>query len=249
MKNSFLILLAISILAGCSAKKENPDTSNFETAGQLLEAMKSKNDSIWYQHFTFKQHTVFFDTAGQRTDSALWYEAVSYPYLFRIDRDIERGNYTIYRSDSTYHILADTMYSATADPGAHLVFKGGLYFISLDETKEKLEKYGFDLQSFRKDEFMDEPVYVIGDEDNQFWLHAEKYYCMRRIYTNSQGNKVDVVYEDFKPLGDGWVEQKVTFYTAGKKRMEEFYLGIEMRDTINVAAYSVKENFKWYKGY
>jgi hypothetical protein len=141
MKNSFLILLAISILAGCSGKKENPDTSNFETAGQLLEAMKSENDSTWYQHFTFKQHTEFFDTVGQ-SDSALWYEAVSFPYLFRIDRDIERGNYTIYRSDSTYHILADTINSATADPGAHLVFKGGLYFISLDETKEKLEKYG-----------------------------------------------------------------------------------------------------------
>lgn len=249
MKSSLLLLIAITILAGCSAKKENPEEINFETTGQLLEAMKSANDSTWYQYFTFKQHTVFFDTAGQRTDSALWYEAVSYPYLFRIDRDIEKGNYTIYRNDSTYHILADTMYSASDNPGAHLVFKGGLYFISLDETKEKLRKYGFDLQSFRKDEFMGEPVYVIGGEKNQFWLHAENYYCMRRIYTNNQGNKVDVVYEDFKPLGGGWVEQKVTFYTNGKKRMEEFYLDINMRDTIDVATYSVKENYEWYVGY
>ncbi len=249
MNNSLILLAGFSILIGCSSIKENNKILNFETSKDLLQAMKSQNDKSWFKHYTFKQHTIFFDTTGQKTDSALWYEAVSYPYLFRIDRDINKGNYTIYRNDSTYHILADTMYSATEDPGAHLVFKGGLYFISMDETIEKLEKYGFDLQVFRKDTFMDEPVYVVGDDDNQFWVHAEHYYCMRRIYTNSQGKPVDVVYEDFKKLGDGWVEQMVTFYFDGYKRMEEFYIDIELRDSINPATYDVADNFKWYKNY
>lgn len=249
IKNSLLLLTITAILASCSAKKETNNKSNFETTEQLLRAMKAENDGSWFKHFTFKQHTVFIDTTGQKTDSALWYEAVSYPYLFRIDRDIEKGNYTIYRNDSTYHILADTMYSATDNPAVHLVIKGGLYFISLDETIEKLEKYGFNLQAFRKDEFMGEPAYVIGDDDTQLWVHAENYYCMRRISTNSQGKKTDVVYEDFKPLGKGWVEQKVTFYYDGKKRLEEFYLDIKKRDNIAVATYDIKENYKWYEEY
>ena len=246
-KNNLFLLVILSVLTSCAIEKEKTNELKFETAEQLLQAMKTENDGSWFEHFTFKQHTVFFDTTGQRTDSAMWYEAVSYPYLFRIDRDIEKGNYTIYRNDSTYHILADTMYSATDNPAVHLVIKGGLYFISLDETIEKLEKYGFNLQAFRKEAFMGEPAYVIGDDGNQFWIHAENYYCMRRISTNSQGKITDVVYEDFKPLGDGWVEQKVTFYYDGKKRMEEFYQDIKERDTITPATYSVIENYKWYE--
>ena len=249
MKKCLLLLIVAEILTGCTNKNENRDEPEFETTGQLLQAMKSKNDSTWFKHFTFKQNTIFFDTAGQKTDSAMWYESVSYPYFFRIDRDTGKGNYTIYRNDSTYHILADTMYSATADPAVHLVFKGGLYFISLEEAMDKLKKYGFDLQHFRKDTFMDEPVYVIGDANKQFWLHAQDFYCMRRISTNNQNKKTDIVYENFKPLGGGWVEQKVTFFYEGNKRMEEFYLDIKMRDEMNLARYDINRNYKWYLNY
>lgn len=249
MKNSAHYILLLIILTGCSSHKKKSLDSNFETSRELLHAMKFKNDSTWFKHFTFKQHTVFFDTSGQKTDSALWFEAVSYPYLFRIDRDIKIGNYTIYRNDSTYHILSDTLYSATDDPAVHLLIKGGLYFISLDETIEKLKKYGFNLQHFRKDVFNDEPVYVIGDDDNQFWIHSKHYYCIRRISTNTQGIRTDVIYENFKPLGDGWVEQKVTFNYNGKKRMEEFYKDIKIRQDIKSKTYQVNTDFEWFKEY
>jgi len=179
----------------------------------------------------------------------LWYEAVSYPYFFRIDRDTNRGNYTIYRNDSTYHILADTLYRATDDPATHLLIKGGLYFITVKETIKKLKSYGYNLQAFRKDEFMNEPVYVIGNSTNQFWLHAEDYYCMRRLYTTKNGKQIDVIYENFKPLGNGWVEQKVTFFFDGNKRMEEFYLDIKLNDTINPKTYETVKNYKWYENY
>ena len=130
-----------------------------------------------------------------------------------------------------------------------MVFKGGLYFISLKEAIEKLEKYGFETQVFRKDTFMDKPAYVIGDDDSQFWLHAEDFYCMRRISATGQGKKLDIVYDDFKPLGQGWVEQKVTFYFEGKKRMEEFYFDIKLKDHINPKTFNIKENYKWYLNY
>tara|TARA_E500000318_G_scaffold111795_2_gene131809 strand:- start:691 stop:1494 length:804 start_codon:yes stop_codon:yes gene_type:complete len=231
--------ILLFVFLGCTEKKKESDDPEIKTVQGLFERMKSVNDSLWFKDYTFKQHTVFYDQSGKKKDSALWHEKVSYPYLFRIDRDIEKGNYTVYRNDSTYHVLADTLYSATDHPAAHLVFKGGLYFIPLQEAIGKLEQYGYDLRSFKKDSFMGEPVYIIGDTDNQFWLHAKNYYCMRRIYNTDEGKIVDVVYEDFKPLGRGWVEQKVTFYLDRRKTMEEFYLDITIRDSIAPKTYEI----------
>lgn len=205
----------------------------------MLEAMKAQNDGKWFQHFTFKQKTLFFDKTGKQTSSAIWHEAVSYPYNFRIDRDLKNKSYTIYRNDSTYHILNDTLYMALAEPAKHLIYKGGLYFISLEEAMEKLNRYGYNTEIFRRAMFMKEPVFIVGDEKNQFWLHAKNFYCMRRISTNNEGKSTDIVYEDFKSLGDGWVEQKVTFYFDGKKRMEEFYFDIKINEDMDPKTYEI----------
>ena len=205
---------------------------SFSSSQALFEHMKAQNDSTWYQHFTFKQHTYRFDDKGQPLDSTIWHEAVSYPYLFRIDRDINEGVYTIYRNDSTYNFKNDTLVSALDQPAKHLLMKGGLYFVSVKETLDKLVKYGYDVESFRKDTLMGEDAYVIGDTGNEFWLHASNFYCMRRVYTTPSGKIVNVVYEDYKQLGKGWVEQKVSFYVDEVKRLEEFYFDIELKSKI-----------------
>lgn len=243
LSNLTLVLGFLVLVTAC----QKP--TNYDNTEDLLRAMKIKNDGEWFKHFTFKQSTIFFDETGKQTDSAVWYEAVSYPYLFRIDRDLEQGAYTIYRNDSTYHFRQDSLMRATDQPAVHLLFKGGLYFVSLEESLKKLKKYKYNTAAFRKDTFMEEPVYVIGDDDSQFWLHATDFYCMRRISTTSNGKLLDIVYDDFKPLGRGWVEQKVTFYFDGKKRMEEFYFDIKLREHFDSKSYDVKENYQWFRDY
>ena len=235
-----MVMMGLLVLVGCKTP------SNFESTTELFQAMKSRNDKQWYQHFTFKQATVRYDEQGLQTDSTVWYESVSYPYYFRIDRDIENHNYVIFRNDSTYNFRQDTLMEATDRPATHLIFKGGLYFISLEESLEKLAQYNYDIQAFSKDTFQGQAVYVVGKEDNQFWLHARDYYCMRRIYTTPNNRKVDVVYGDFKTLGGGWVEQKVTFYVDGIKRVEEFYFDIETSQHVPERTYDVHQNYKWY---
>lgn len=238
-----LILSIITLITSCDTNKE------YQTTKELFRAMKAKNDGVWFQNFRFKQHTLRFDAAGVKTDSTVWIESVSYPYHFRIDRDITQGVYTIYKNDSTYNFRNDTLAVAINRPAVHLLFKGGLYFISLEEALEKLKKYNYDAATFRKDYFAGEPVYVVGKDDNQFWVHAEKFYCMRRVYTTPNNQKVDVVYEDFKPLDKGWVEQKVTFYMEGKKRLEEFYFDIKTTKKFEKMIYNTNENYKWYLNY
>lgn len=241
---SFIKMVLVILATWCvTACEKEPAYKNTK---ELLEAMKAKNDDSWYQHFTFKQRTLFFDKGGLLTDSAVWHEAVSYPYLFRIDRDLTNGNYTIYRSDSTYHFKNDSLAQAISEPATHLLYKGGLYFVTLEEVLEKLTKYGFNTTSFRRDTFMNEPAFVIGDDNQQFWLHATKFYCMRRISTPREDKILDIVYDDFVPLGKGWVEQKVTFYFDGTKRMEEFYFDIQLKENIDRRTYAIHDNYKWY---
>ena len=67
------------------------------------------------------------------------------------------------------------------------------------------------LDSFRKDTMGNHTAYVIGDEGHQFWLHGTKYYCLKRVSTSENGKVTAVFYDNFKPLGSGYVEQKVTF--------------------------------------
>jgi hypothetical protein len=239
--------LPLSVLRSHILQKQKQGaTSELDSTSDLFQAMKAKNDKKWYQHFTFKQSTIRFDENGIQTDSAVWYESVSYPYYFRIDRDIENNHYVIFRNDSTYNFNQDTLVKAVDKPATHLLFKGGLYFISLEESLEKLKKYNYDVQAFRKDTFNSQPVYVVGKEDNQFWLNARDFYCMRRIYTTPSNKKVDVVYDNFKTLGNGWVEQKVTFYVEGVKRLEEFYFDIEASNPVDERTYDINQNYKWY---
>lgn len=228
---------------------DHASKNEIETTRALLREMKLKHDNAWFQHFTFKQKTFFFDKNGELRDSAIWHEAVSYPGYFRIDRNISAGEYTIYRNDSTYHFKQGSLVTSLAAPATHLLFKGGLYFMSLDETMDKLVKYNYNVEAFRKDTFMNEPVYVIGDSTNQFWLHADQFYCMRRISTTEQGKQLDVIYEDFVQLGKGWVEQQVTFNFEGQKRMEEFYVDIREHGSINQRTFALDENFTWYNLY
>ena len=246
LKSILLIFTILFVLQSCKTEKKELKITD---SVSLFKAMKKRYDEKWFQNFTFKQHTISFDENEVKTDSIVWIESVSYPYHFRIDRDISRDNYTIYKNDSTYNFKNDTLVNLSNRAAAHLVFKGGLYFISVDEVINKLQKYGYNTSVFKKDSFMEQPVYVIGNSNNQIWLHANKFYCMRRIYTTANKKRVNVVYDNFKKLGKGYVEQKVTFYVDGIKRLEEFYFDIKIKKNFDKKIYDVKTNNKWYLNY
>lgn len=239
-----IILLIISF---CFINCKNVEKIN--STKDLIRVMKKRNDSAWFQHYIFKQKTLTFNDAGKQTNSSVWYEAVSYPYNFRIDWNIDKNIYGIYRNDSTYYFRQDTLTNALSEPAKHLLYKGGLYFIGFKETLQKLSKYGYKTHIFKKAKFKNKPVFVIGADDNQFWVDAEHFYTVKRIYTASNGEKIDVIYENHKRVNNGWVEQKVTFLKNGKKMMEEFYFDIKVLDSINHKAFDIKENYKWYLDY
>ena len=246
LKYFILFLVFGFTMQSCKTEKKELEIKD---SISLFKAMKDKYDGKWFQNYTFKQLTINKDKQERVTDSALWYESVSYPTYFRIDRDIEKGNYVIYRNDSTYNFRNGELYESLDKPATHLLFKGGLYFMSLNESLEKLKKYNYNINKFRKDTLKGQAAFVVGDSTNQFWLNATYFYCMKRIYTTDNGNKVDVVYDDFKKLDNGWVEQKVTFYVDGVERLNEFYKEIKTRPMFDSKIYNTSIDYEWYLNY
>ncbi len=243
------LVIGIAVTISFTACKRNFSKVEINSSEQLFQVMKDKNDNKWFQHFTFKQVTLRYDTLGDLTDSTIWHEAVSYPGYFRIDRDTLEKNYVIFRNDSTYQFRSDTLFDATDKPSEHLVFKGGLYFMPIEKSIGKLKSWGYNLDSFRKENFNGQSVYSIGNDDHQFKLHATEYYCVYRAYTTNSGLKVEAHYDDFKKINGGWVEQKVTFYVKGKKRLLEHYFDIQSPKSLPTTIFNPNVKYEWYRDF
>ena len=246
LKSILLIFTVVFVLQSCKTdKKELKITDSIS----LFKAMKKKNDGKWFQNYTFKQLTIRLDSLGKTKDSILWYESVSYPNNFRIDTDISKNNYVIYKNDSAYVFRQDTLWINRHYPQPHLLFKGGLYFMNHEKVLGKFVDYEYNLEAFKKTTYKNEPVYVVGDDSKQLWIHAEHFYTIRRKYTSRRGELIDVVYDDFIPFKNGWVEQKVTFYVDGIKDQIEYYQDIKYRESTDPKIYNHRENNKWYLKY
>ncbi|OEK04801.1 LolA-like protein [Roseivirga misakiensis] len=197
---------------------------------QLLDAMQVKNRSSWFKEFTFRQETIRYNQNGSIRDTAIWYEAVSYPDHFRIDYN-DQGRFVIFRNDSSYRFQNYALQSQRIEPQEFLLFKGGMYFMSPVEVKAKLKTYGYDTSVFREDRLNGKKAYVVGAKKGdlktkQFWIDADHYFTVRRISDVGQGRILDVQYSDHKRVNGGWVEQKVTFYLNERLLQVENYLDI-----------------------
>ena len=238
VRGLFIIAIAIGSIFSCNVEVADNSITSTE---ELLRAMKKENDGKWFQNFTFKQRTYRYSESEELIDSTIWHEFVHYPSYFRIDRDIDNKHYTIYRNDSTYNFRNDSLIQAADQPAVHLLYKGGLYFMSLEESLEKLDKYGYDKNVFMQEVFNGEPVYSVGDSTMQFKVHADHFYCMNRTYTTNSGKRVVATYDNFKRLKNGWVEQTVTFEVDGVKRLYEEYYDIKSPDKLNMELFDIRD--------
>ena len=244
MKRLFVTLL----LFGFCLMSEAQITS----AGQLLDAMQVKNRKDWFREFTFTQETIRYNQNGAVRDTAIWYEAVSYPDLFRIDYN-DKGQFIIFRNDSSYRFQDYVFQRKGLEPQEFLLFKGGMYFISPAKVMEKLKAYGYDTSIFREDSINGRKAYVVGAEKGdlstkQFWIDADHFYTVRRISSAGQGRTLDVQYSDHKRVSGGWVEQTVTFYLDERLLQIEHYLDIDASKTLSPSIFNPKKPEKyWFK--
>ncbi len=222
------------------------------STGQLMDAMQVKNRSDWFKEFTFTQETIRYNQNGAVRDTAIWYEAVSYPDLFRIDYN-DQGRFIIFRNDSAYRFQNYNFQSARIEPQEFLLFKGGMYFISPARVMDKLNEYGYDTSVFREDRLNGKRAYVVGAkegdlETKQFWVDADHFYTVRRVSKTGRGAVLDVQYSDHKRVEGGWVEQTVTFFLDGRMLQIEHYLDIDASKRLSKEVFDpAKPSKYWYK--
>ena len=219
---------------------------------QLLDAMQNRYRGKWFQEFAFKQQTIRYDQEGAARDTAMWYEAVSYPDNFRIDQN-PNGRFVIFRNDSSYRFDNYEFQRSAFEPQEFLLFKGGLYFRPINSVLNQLENYGYNTSIFREDMFNGRRSYVIGAEKGdlktkQFWIDAENFYTVRRISGISRDRTLDLQYSEHEEFNGGWVERTVIILVDGRKVQMEYYLEVDAETPIPKDVFNPKNPSRdWFK--
>ncbi len=199
------------------------------SAAALVEAVRARHGATWYRTLAFVQETTFHGPEGARTQT--WYEAASVPGLLRIDiAPLGEAPSILFTSDSTL----------VARPGAAVVRRGGgnpLMLLGFDivaipaaETLAGMLAVGIDTAAVRADVWQGRPAVVVGgavgDEASpQVWFDRERLVFVRLI--ERQGDvRSEVLFNDYAPLGGGWIAPHVQAFADGVLVQEERYRAI-----------------------
>ncbi len=229
MRKSVIIpVLTVAFLTSCSS--EQASTTAYETPAEVLVAMKNRYENSWYETMTFIQTTIQYQTDG-RSDTTTWFEAMELPGKLRIDiGDPASGNTWIFRNDSIYVYNQGSL--SVGRPTFHPLLLLGFdaYFLDSVSLINKLDSLGFDLDVMSDTTWQDREVYVIGaeagdTESEQFWIDKERLYFVRLLQNvGTEGlSQQDVQFNNYVPLGGGWVAPDVVFYVDGRLQMSEIY--------------------------
>lgn len=205
-------------------------------AQDIVQQMYKTHAKDFRKSLSFVQQTEFY-----RNDSMvrkdIWYEVLVYPDKLRIDiNDALSGNAIFYVNDSSYRFHNNVLKIKSYQPHDLLFVLGGMYSFNLDEVYKRLKKMGYNTDKYFETTWKGQKVIVVGTdkeetESNQFWVDKEKLVTVR-ILNNKDGQKSEVLCEDYIKLGNNWCETKIEFFINGKLRQTEKYT--EIKDNINV---------------
>lgn len=234
MKHYFLtgICLVLMTCQGERKEAEKQIETKIESTEDLIRKMLASRSDSAVSAYQFVQKTIRYDSTGAVRDSSTWYEAVTYPDKFRIDfGPLSQGSMVLFRSDSAYryrNFELDTVYHSPQD---FLLIEGR--FAGCDEVSEvldRLQELGYDTNEFYH---LDSAgVYVLGGNPNdlrkkQIWLDQQHLYMVKSVVLLGEDRVLEVKYEDFKQIGDFWIETTVLVYEKGRLLQEEYYRDIK----------------------
>ena len=214
------LLLALSISA------PTPHPGGPTTGRELLAAMHDRYAGTWYRTLSFVQTTTLAD--GRKET---WYEAASIPGRLRIDFGRDTGRTTLlFSGDSLYQFHGGALKGAQSFVHPLMVLGFDVYAQPVERTVDQLTKLGFDLGPVHADTWQGRPVYVVGAPagdtlGRQFWVDQERLVFVRMIDRGRRDSTLHVVTEfnDYRPLGQGWIAAEVRATVNGKVVQLEQY--------------------------
>ncbi|HUR94114.1 MAG TPA: hypothetical protein VMY76_05995 [Gemmatimonadales bacterium] len=218
---SLAVLLPLALLAH-PAPKSGED---------LIRQMHARYAKTWYRNITFVQTTTFPDRPPET-----WYEAGTIPGKLRIDvAPLDSMKAFMFVGDSTIVFRGGRRVGAHQGRNLLMTLGFDVYGQSPDTTVAQLRSAGIDLGRFREDRWNGKKVWVVGAEKgdtatSQFWIEQDRLLFVRLIEAQKNPKQPDlpadlleVTFDNYEPLGRGWVAPKVVVKLNGQEIQREVY--------------------------
>lgn len=212
---------------------------------QVVRAMYERYRGRWYGTVTFTQKTTRRTPADTMVVET-WYEAAAVPGRLRIDIAPRPGGRTIiFADDSIYVAQGDSVLRRLAGRNPLLILGFDVYGQPPERTIAALRAEGFDLGPIHEDTWKGRPVYVVGAakgdlRSKQFWVDRERLLFVRLLEpSRADSSKMDDTrFDDYRPLGGGWIAPLVESYSGGKLVQREEYTEIKANPALPASMFT-----------
>jgi hypothetical protein len=218
------------------------------SAESLLEAMRARYAGRWYRTATFVQRTLLVDPRDGSERRQTWYEAMALPGRLRIDRDSTLRTGTLFANDSQYVVLNGTVRRAVPGHNVLLVLGFDVYGQPAARTASVLAGLGFPAGPVRADRWQGRPVWVVGgapgdERSPQYWVDQERLVFARMVQPDpaNPSQAYDVRFDQYRPLGGGWIATRVEAYTGGRRTLLEEYEDVRADVTLDPALFDARQ--------
>ena len=205
-----------------------------QTGEDLVRQMHAQYAGKWYRNLTFVQTTSYPDRPAET-----WYEAGTIPGKLRIDiAPVDSMNAFIYSGDSAFVFQGGKRVSAREDRNLLMTLGFDVYGQPPETTIAQLKAQSMDLSKLHEDTWKGTKVWVVGagkgdTTSNQFWVEQKRLLFVRLIQShksqkNPSGppNLLDITFENYQPLGKGWIAPRCVIKVNGKEAQREEYRDI-----------------------
>lgn len=211
--------------APATPRPQEPAKVVVTDGSSLLRAMRERYPN-WYRTLTFVQKTTLYRPSGGELNQT-WYEAAALPGRLRIDTDLGAKSATVFARDSIFSVSGGKLVRADTGLNELLVLGFDVYAQDAARTAAQLRRLGFDLSRIREDTWRGKPVYVVGAArgdtlTKQFWVDKENLLFVRLLERSPRG-PVDLRFDRYQKLGQGWIAMEVLQLVGGKPSLREVY--------------------------
>ncbi|WP_420455606.1 hypothetical protein [Rubrivirga sp.] len=195
-------------------------------AASLVEAMATRYPE-WARTLSFTQRTSRREPDGA-VSVETWREWAALPGRLRIEMgDPMVGTDILFVGDTMYVVQDGRLEAAVADRNPLLLWGFDVYTQDPVETLRIAAEDGVDLAAFRTDVWDGTPAYVLGaPETGEVWVERDRLLFVRLVETGPEGARRDVRFENYRPLGGGWIAPLVEVWQDGERVFWEEYSDI-----------------------
>jgi outer membrane lipoprotein-sorting protein len=243
MKIGKLRLLVLILLSLTLAHAD--DARNGE---DVLRAMHDRYAKSWYETLTFTQKSTTYNADGT-SKAETWYEAISVPGKLRIDVGTPGEGNGYLMVDGMVTIFKGGKEAGTRPQVNMLLVLGFDVYRQSPETTAKVAKdEGYDLTKLHEETWEGEPVYVVGAEkgdlkSKQFWIDKNRLLFVRLFEpTHADPAKFqDIRFEDYQPLAEAWLAERVEVHVDDKKVFSEEYSDVRENVKLDPGTFDPKQ--------